>query len=498
MPFDLSNELKRLENIGLDWRINLDNKFKYELLNNGSLYLFIDGEKVPFPNFILRPYQQQILKELFVNNYRRIYLNWPRRAGKDFIAWIATVQAALMYPGKYIIVYPQCNSGNHILWEAQAYFNINGQHVAVRYLDMIPYGVLDRRNSTDKSLYFKNGSSIWVTGSDHNVDKLRGMNALGYVLSEYAFLRSDAILTGAVLPTVNENGGFVIIETTLKGMNHAYSLREKLLNGSSNDDIYNRDIWKVHVETANTLVDANGNRYITDKMINADRQTTSESKIRQEYYNDVSMDSDELYFALELDYIINPPIKDELRIISNLINTNKPMYAFYDIGIHDPTACVIAQFTDDKQIDIVNYFEGNNTALKIHLQRAEAFAMQYNSRIAKHFLPHDGANRNVFDGKPTVMSLREMGFIVDVVPIKSKEEGIEAVRVALSASNFNKENTERLLSCLSNYRKEFNPNTKMYRHVHDWSSHGVDAMQTLGLAYVNKLVGSKPVSLRYY
>lgn len=496
MAFDLSGELKKLKELNSNWRVDSGNRFTYRLDEIGSLFIFLNGEWVPFPNFKLRNYQEIYRKELFIDNYRRLFLNLPRRAGKDFICFLLIVQAAIMYPGKYIYVYPLCNAGNHILWEASAYFAINGRHTAIRYLDMVPYGVVDRTNSTDKTLYFKNGSSIWITGSDHNIHKLRGMNAIGYVLSELAYFKSDSVLTEAVLPVINENGGLVIAQTTLRGMNHAYVLREKIRNNPAKD-VPIKSRWRMHIETADTLVDINGNRYITDAMINADRQTTSEAKIRQEYYNDVAMDSDELYFALELEYIINPPDNDP-RIIPGLVSPGKPMYAFYDIGIHDPTACVIAQFSDDRQINIVNYFEGNNVALKNHLQKAENFAHRHNSRIAKHFLPHDGANRNVFDGKSTVISLRELGFLVDVVPTKNKEDGIESVRIALSASSFNQENTTKLLSCLSNYRKEYNPSTKTYKHVHDWASHGVDAMQTLALAYVNKLVGTPNYLIRTY
>lgn len=490
MALDLSEELERASIICNDPRIVGGNPFTYKLREDGKLFLKIHDTWTPFPNFELRPYQQRVLYEVFILNKRRIFLNWPRRAGKEFIMWIVKVQAALMYPGLYVIVYPQGNVGNHILWEGAANFNVHGRHLSIKYLDMIPHGVLIRKNASDKSLYFLNGSTIWITGSDHNPNKLRGLGALGYGLSEYAFLKSDAILNEAVQPAITQNGGLVLIQTTLKGMNHAYALRQSLLDGSSNQDTHERNKWWVDIQTADTLVDINGNRYITDEMINADRQTASEAKIRQEYYNDVTMDSEELYFSLELSYIYNSS-QDDPRIMPNLVDPGKPMYAFYDIGIHDPTACVIAQFTEDKQINIVNYFEGNNIALKTHLQTAEAFATRYNSRIATHFLPHDGANRNVFDGKPTVVALRNLGFIVDVVPSKAKDEGIEAVRYALSASNFNKDNTSKLLSCLSNYRKEYNPTTKMYKHVHDWASHGVDAMQTLALAYMSKRVGTK-------
>lgn len=496
MQFDLTDEIKRLQALNSDWRVNFENCFTYKLRDDGGLWILLNEEWVPFPNFKLRPYQTILLKEIFVDGYRRFFMNLPRRSGKDMLCFIIIVMMAIMYPGKGIYCYPQCNAGNHILWEASSYFNLNGQHLAIRYLDMIPRGIIDRINSTDKSIYLKNGASLWFTGSDHNVDKLRGMNAICYILSEYAYFRSDAVLTQAVLPAITENGGLVIVQTTLKGMNHAYVMREKIRNNPTDINVPEKSRWRLHLETVETLVDVNGNRYITDEMVNADRQTMSEAKIRQEYYNDVSMDSNELYFALELEYIYNSPF--EPRILPNLVHPGRPMYAFYDIGIHDPTACVIAQFREDRQIDIVNYFEGNNTALKLHLQRAEQFAFRHNSRIAKHFLPHDGANRNVFDGKPTTIALRELGFTVDVVPTKNKDEGIEAVRVALSAASFNQENTSQLLNCLSNYRKEYNPSTKTYKHVHDWASHGVDAMQTLALAYMNKMVAVPQQIIRDY
>ena len=66
--------------------------------------------------------------------------------------------------------------------------------------------------------------------------------------------------------------------------------------------------------------------------------------------------------------------------------------------------------------------------------------------------------------------------------------------------DFNKENTVRLIDCLSNYSKEFDDKMGTYKNrpLHNWASHGVDAFQTMTLALDADMISDRVYETIYY
>ena len=63
-------------------------------------------------------------------------------------------------------------------------------------------------------------------------------------------------------------------------------------------------------------------------------------------------------------------------------------------------------------------------------------------------------------------------------------DGIEAVRKILHRCWFDEGNADRGISCLENYRKQWNEKMQVYSNtpLHDEYSHGADAFRTLANA----------------
>jgi hypothetical protein len=77
----------------------------------------------------------------------------------------------------------------------------------------------------------------------------------------------------------------------------------------------------------------------------------------------------------------------------------------------------------------------------------------------------------------------ELGIRFVIVPQHRLEDGINAVRSIFSRLYFDREKCRLGLNALTNYRKEFDERNREYRikPVHDWTSHGADAMRYLAM-----------------
>jgi len=85
---------------------------------------------------------------------------------------------------------------------------------------LVPPEVIEKSNEVELIIYLKNGSQIHVKGAD-DPNSLRGSNAYGIVLDEYAQIKKE-VFDEIYLPIVLANGGWIWIIGTPKGKNHFY------------------------------------------------------------------------------------------------------------------------------------------------------------------------------------------------------------------------------------------------------------------------------------
>lgn len=448
-----------------------------------------DGYHARIPTVDFRPYQIEARDTLVNGISKRLLFQWPRRSGKEVTTWSFILDYAIEHPGMYIMAYPTNVRARKILWEGAMFNHKTGE--SIKFLEMIPKRLLARKpNDADMTVHLVNGSLIWVVGCDIDPDKLRGTNPLGLVFSELAF--SDPKVLYNMMPVLRQNGGWLVGQSTYDGMNHFYWMLTK----NAKDPL-----WHCKEENINTLVDEDGNPYITDADVDEDRRAgMPEYLIQQEYYGNVQINEETKYFAIALNEIHKAE-----RIIKGLYLPNKGVYAFYDIGVSDYTAITLVQFESRAGKlwpVVVGYIENNNRALSFYVDEIRRFCNGRNLTFKTHFVPHDGANRSFGDGlKTTVDYLFDMGEQGIIVKRpKSHKMAIEAIRQKLYMTSFNEENTQRLIDCLSNYEKEFDDKMGKFKDnpVHDWSSHGVKSYQTMVLALDGDLIVEVAYDVIYY
>ncbi|WP_246562469.1 hypothetical protein [Rickettsiella endosymbiont of Dermanyssus gallinae] len=478
---------KEINHLKLSFQKRSHDKFTWERdeKNNLNLY-FGKTERITLPVVSFRLYQQETQHKLFIENYKRFFLVRPRRSGKEIESWNLLIQGALIQPGLYLMIYPTNVRAKLVLWEGAVFLNDSHEGQSVRFLDMIPKRCIKRINNQDMTIQLINGAVIRVLGSDIDPDKLRGVNVLGAVFSEYAF--SDPRVLHILMPVFRQNNGWFILQTTFNGMNHAYRYLQSIKTNPA---------WVWRVNSVEDLKDEAGNRYITDEMIDEDRKAgMPEYLIQQEYYSAITVQHERLYFSREIQNM-----DENKRIIPDLILPNVSVYAFYDLGVNDSTAVILAQFDHLNNPVIINYVEANNHPIQYYVNEAHRFCTKHHLRLHSHFLPHDGKSRDKATAKSTQDILQELGEMAYCVSKPQRKiDAINLMRRMLYRTKFNKENTERLIDCLSNYSKVFDEKNNIYKDhpLHDWTSHGVDAFQTLTLAIEHQMIREAPLEIVYY
>ena len=171
-------------------------------------------DKVRLPNgWIPRPYQLPAWSYL-AKGGKHCELVWHRRSGKDDLSLHWTAVSCFKRPGNYWHMLPQANQARRAIWQA-----VN-PHTGKRRIDeAFPEGIRTSINDHEMSITMSSGSIWQVVGSD-NFNSLVGSPPIGLVFSEWALCNPAS--WAYLMPIIEENGGWVIFNTTPRGKNHAF------------------------------------------------------------------------------------------------------------------------------------------------------------------------------------------------------------------------------------------------------------------------------------
>ena len=158
-----------------------------------------------------------------------------------------------------------------------------------------------------------------------------------------------------------------------------------------------------------------------------------------------------------------------------------PVHTAWDLGINDTTCIWFFQLHLDC-IRFIDYYENSDEGLTHYVNLLKQKEYLY----GRHLAPHDIEVRDFTIGKTRKEFAREQGLIFDTVPRPSDVmDKIESVRNVFSQFYFDENKCSRGLSCLKNYRKEWDDKNGCYKNrpLHNWASHGFDALSTCTLGF---------------
>ncbi len=406
-------------------------------------------------NYKQRDYQIPLWSYLEGGGKRAVAI-WHRRAGKDITALNWTICSIAERPGLYWHLLPTYNQGRKIIWDGIS-------KEGVPFLDAWPHDLIKSVNNTDMKLETVNRGLWQVVGTDF-VDRLVGPNPIGCVFSEYSL--QDPQAWDLIRPILAENKGWAIFIYTPRGKNHGYELYNLAVSLQQSGSG-----WFAQLLTVNDT------GVLTQEDINAERMAgMSDELIQQEFYCSFDAGMVGAYYTAQL-----AKARLEGRICRVPVLDTVPVDTYWDLGVDDSMSIWFAQDVG-REIHLIDYLEDSGEGLPYYAKKLADKGYLY----GRHVGPHDIKVREIGTGKSRRETARSLGINFDVAKKPStKEDSIEAVRNIFGQCVFDSERCARGIDALENFKKEYNQKRKIFLStpVHDWSSHGASAFETLAMSH---------------
>lgn len=297
-----------------------------------------------------------------------------------------------------------------------------------------------------------NGARIRLYGVE-NYDRLRGLYLDGCVVDE-AGDQDPRAFPEVIRPALSDRKGWAVFIGTPKGRNEFFRIH-RLAEQDEGWFSMTLRASESGIVPAPELADAR--RMMTEEQFAQEYECSFDAAIRGAYYG---RDIEEA--------------EKSRRIIDFGPDRNGDVFCAWDLGIGDSMALWFMQRIGI-ETRVLEYYENSGFGLDHYVDYVKA--RQY--QVHEHLLPHDAAARELQTGKSRETFLRERGLNCRIVPNHKVDDRINAVRMALPQTWFNKsgEGMERGLDCLRMYQAEYDDKnmTLKTRPLHNWASHGADA-----------------------
>jgi hypothetical protein len=176
--------------------------------------------------------------------------------------------------------------------------------------------------------------------------------------------------------------------------------------------------------------------------------------------------------------------EQQRRIGTVIIDPGLPVHTFWDLGVSDSTVIWFGQVSMN-QWRWVDYYENSGKGLdhyaKVLREKREEHRFEYGT----HVWPHDGTSRELSaDGAPRRCDVMAgLGFPVEVLERSHVGDGIDAARMLIRTSWFDKERCADGLRHLRRYRRAFSKvrNVFLEHPEHDEHSHAADGFRTAAM-----------------
>lgn len=314
-------------------------------------------------------------------------------------------------------------------------------------------------NESELRVDLPNGGRIRLYGAD-NYDRLRGIYLDGVVLDEYADMDPRA-WSEVIRPALADRQGWAVFIGTPKGRNAFWEVFER----SRQSD----DWFSLRLRASETGIVPTGE-------LEALRAEMSEDEYAREMETSFEAAVEGAYYAR----LLSEAEAGTPRRITNVPHDPAAeVHAAWDLGIGDSTAIWLAQFVG-REIRLIDYIENNGVALDWYARELKNRPYSY----APLILPHDAQARELGTGKSRVEMLEGLGFKTRIAPKLSVEDGIETVRRMLPRTWIDETKCAVGLRAIRDYREKRDEKRRInLGPLHDWTSHGSDALRYLMTAY---------------
>lgn len=316
-----------------------------------------------------------------------------------------------------------------------------------------------KANESELRVDLPNGARIRLYGAE-NYDRMRGIYLDGVVLDEFADMDPRA-WSEVIRPALSDRKGWAVFIGTPKGRNAFYDVFSRSID--------TEDWFSLRLRASETGL-------IAPDELDAMRAEMSEDEYAREMETSFEAAVAGSYYG---QLLTKAETESPSRITRVPADPGLEVHAAFDLGIADSTAIWLAQFVG-KEIRLIDYIENNGVALDWYARALR----ERNHTYAPLILPHDAQARELGTGKSRVEMLEGLGFRSRIAPRLSVEDGIEAVRRLIPRMWIDADKCALGLSALRDYREKIDPKRRVSMGpLHDWTSHGADALRYLATAY---------------
>lgn len=355
---------------------------------------------------------------------------------------------------RFAYIAPTYRQGKAIAWDYLKHYSAPIPDVAV--------------NESELRVDFPNGGQVRIYGAD-NPDALRGIYLDGAVLDEYG-LMVDTLWGEVIRPLLSDRQGWALFIGTPNGRNEFYA-----------------KATAAQVEPGWHFAEykASQTGILSPEELEDVRRTVTEDEYAQEFECSFEAAVKGAVYAREM-----AAARMDGRVTPVPWEPRLPVDTSWDLGMDDSTAIWFSQSAPTGEIRLLAYYESSGQGLQHYVGILKDQQAKYGWVYGDHFLPHDVDVKEMGTGVSRLETLRSMG-LFSVVVIKRTEslyDDINAVRMMLPRCYFSTPACEKGVEALMHYRwKEATENqTGKTLPVHDWASHGADALRTLACAPVRK------------
>ena len=317
-----------------------------------------------------------------------------------------------------------------------------------------------KTNESDLSITLPhNGAMIRLYGAE-NYDRLRGLYFDGIAVDEAQDITPVA-LTQVILPALADRNGWLDASGTPKG-------RAGLLYKLYRDALDAPEEWFLQILRASEtgILDA--------EQLGMLKRTMPANEYEQEMECSFDAAITGAFYAADIENA-----EREGRITEVPYDPALPVNTAWDLGIADSMAITFYQAPRGGQLRVIDYYEASGHGLDHYAGVLDKRGYKY----GKHFGPHDLAVRELGTGKSRVEVARSLGITFQVLPALRVEDGINAVRMMLPRTWFDRKKAEPLLEALRQYREKIDEKRGVsLGPLHDWTSHGADSARYMAMS----------------
>jgi phage terminase large subunit len=349
-------------------------------------------------------------------------------------------------------------------------FLAQAKEVAWEYLKRYAQPIITEKNESELWVELVNGARIRIHGAD-NPDRLRGAYLDGVVLDEYADMR-PSVWGEVIRPMLADRQGWATFIGTPKGRNEFFKVF---------------DAGQLSPAWFTSVMRASETGILPQEELADARKDMTPEQYEQEF--ECSFDAAIIGAYYGKDIAI---AEREGRVCSVPVEPDVPVHTAWDLGWGDSTAIWFFQVVG-AEIRVIDHYEASGERLDHYLGVLRDRGYDYGT----DFVPQDAKVHELIAGRTRVEYLSDKGRDLHVVRKHSVEDGINAVRLTLPRTLFDRVRCAEGLEALRQYRTEFDEKTRAFKNNprHDWSCHTADAFRYLAMGWREIEKPEKPVDV---